>query len=84
MALKHPSNLDPVQFETSTATAFLSSLRTDLSNTYTITHSAANTLTFSGGIVATNFTGNGSGLTNLPVPPSTGSTLYLANVCGGL
>jgi hypothetical protein len=60
------NNLSPITLTTTTITPCITSIRSDLSNTIFITHSAANVLTFSSAITATRFNGSGAGLTNIP------------------
>ena len=60
------NNLNPITLTATYPTPFLTSVRSDLLNSIFITHSAVNVITFSSAIVATSFTGSGSGLTNLP------------------
>ena len=53
---------DPHTIQTSSSVAALSFYRSDLTNTVTLTQSSANTLTCSGGIVATSFSGTTSAM----------------------
>lgn len=60
------NSLGPITITTSLINPLITSIRSDLSNTITITHTATNILTFSSTIAATRFNGSGAGLTNIP------------------
>ena len=66
MAKPNLSNREPLIVETASAVAWLTSYRSDLTNSITVTHTSANLLTFSCALTATQFNGSGTGLTGIP------------------